>query len=60
MAESKAEDYAICWSQFGSVLKEGVAEDHANQDKVLKLLRFTSTHSGDALESVALADYVDA
>ena len=58
MAESKAEDYAICWSQFGSVLKEGVAEDHANQDKVLKLLRFTSTHSGDAVESVALADYV--
>jgi molecular chaperone HtpG len=58
MAETKPEDYAICWSQFGSVLKEGVAEDQANQDKVLKLLRFTSTHSGDALESVALADYV--
>ncbi len=58
MAESKAEDYAVCWSQFGSVLKEGVAEDHANQDKVLKLLRFASTHSGDAVESVALADYV--
>ncbi len=58
MAETKPEDYAICWSQFGSVLKEGVAEDQANQDKVLKLLRFTSTHSGDAVESVALADYV--
>ncbi len=58
MAETKAEDYAICWSQFGSVLKEGVAEDQANQEKVLKLLRFTSTHSGDAVESVALADYL--
>ncbi|HQV21763.1 MAG: molecular chaperone HtpG [Moraxellaceae bacterium] len=58
MAESKPEDYAVCWSQFGNVLKEGVAEDHANQDKILKLLRFASTHSGDALESVALADYV--
>ncbi len=58
MAETKAEDYAVCWSQFGSVLKEGVAEDHANQDKVLKLLRFSSTHSGDALESVSLTDYV--
>ncbi len=58
MAESKPEDYAVCWSQFGNVLKEGVAEDHANQDKILKLLRFASTQSGDALESVALADYV--
>ena len=58
MAESKAEDYAVCWSQFGSVLKEGVAEDQANQDKVLKLLRFASTQSGDAIESVALADYI--
>ncbi len=27
MAESKAEDYAVCWAQFGNVLKEGVAED---------------------------------
>ncbi|HNC86680.1 MAG TPA: molecular chaperone HtpG, partial [Agitococcus sp.] len=30
----------------------------SNQDKVLKLLRFASTLSGDAVESVALADYV--
>ncbi|HMU89024.1 MAG TPA: molecular chaperone HtpG, partial [Agitococcus sp.] len=58
MADSKAEDYAVCWAQFGNVLKEGVAEDQSNQDKVLKLLRFASTLSGDAVESVALADYV--
>lgn len=58
MAEAKPEDYAICWTQFGNVLKEGVAEDQANQDKVLKLLRFASTQSGDAIESVSLADYV--
>jgi molecular chaperone HtpG len=58
MIETKPEDYAVCWAQFGSVLKEGVAEDQANQDKVLKLLRFASTQSGDAIESVALADYV--
>jgi len=58
MSETKPEDYAVCWTQFGSVLKEGVAEDQANQDKVLKLLRFASTQSGDAVESVALADYV--
>lgn len=58
MAENKPEDYAVCWAQFGQVLKEGVAEDHANQDKVLKLLRFASTHTTDAIQSVSLADYV--
>lgn len=58
MAEAKPEDYAVCWAQFGSVIKEGVAEDHANQDKVQKLLRFASTHNNDGVQSVALADYV--
>ncbi|RZU46931.1 molecular chaperone HtpG [Fluviicoccus keumensis] len=58
MAENKPEDYAVCWAQFGQVLKEGVAEDHANQDKVLKLLRFASTHTTDSIQSVSLADYV--
>jgi len=57
MAENKPEDYAVCWAQFGQVLKEGVAEDHANQDKVLKLLRFASTHTTDSIQSVSLADY---
>ena len=58
MAEHKPEDYAVCWAQFGQVLKEGVAEDHANQDKVLKLLRFASSHTTDDIQSVSLADYV--
>ncbi|MDO8330285.1 MAG: molecular chaperone HtpG [Fluviicoccus sp.] len=58
MAENKPEDYAVCWAQFGQVLKEGVAEDHANQDKVLKLLRFASSHTTDTIQSVSLADYV--
>ena len=58
MAENKPEDYAVCWAQFGQVLKEGVAEDHANQDKVLKLLRFASSHTTDDIQSVSLADYV--
>ncbi len=54
----KPEDYAVFWRQFGQVLKEGMAEDTANRDKVAKLLRFASTQGEGAEPSVALADYV--
>ena len=43
------------WNEFGAVLKEGVGEDHANQERLAKLLRFASTHAD---EGVSLADYV--
>src|SRR4051794_23254462 len=47
--------YAAFWKDFGVVLKEGVGEDHANQERLSKLLRFASTH---AEEGVSFADYV--
>jgi molecular chaperone HtpG len=47
--------YAGFWSEFGAVLKEGMGEDFANQERLAKLLRFASTH---AAEGVSLADYV--
>jgi molecular chaperone HtpG len=47
--------YAAFYKEFGSVLKEGVGEDHANQERLAKLLRFAST---TADEGVSLADYV--
>ena len=37
------------------MLKEGIGEDHANQERLAKLLRFASTHAD---EGVSLADYV--
>ena len=55
LASNKPEQYAQFWREFGSVLKEGVGEDSANRDRLLKLLRFSSTHSD---EGVSLADYV--
>ena len=36
-------------------IKEGVGEDHANQERLAKLLRFASTHAD---EGVSFADYV--
>ncbi len=47
--------YAAFWKDFGAVLKEGIGEDYANQERLAKLLRFASTQ---AEEGVSLADYV--
>jgi molecular chaperone HtpG len=53
--EAEKAKYAAFWKDFGAVLKEGVGEDHANHDRLCKLLRFASTHAD---EGVSLADYV--
>ena len=47
--------YAAFWSDFGTVLKEGVGEDHANHERLTKLLRFATTQA-DA--GVSLTEYV--
>jgi molecular chaperone HtpG len=58
LAKDEPEKYAQFWKEFGAVLKEGVAEDYANRDKLLPLLRFASTHEAGDEDKVALADYV--
>lgn len=60
MIESLAggEDYAKFWDAFGRVLKEGVIEDASNQERIAKLLRFSSTHETKKEADVSLADYV--
>ncbi|WAC73306.1 molecular chaperone HtpG [Roseateles sp. SL47] len=52
---SDKDKYARFWKDFGQVLKEGVGEDHANQERLVKLLRFASTHAD---EGVSFQDYV--
>ena len=58
IAENKPEDYAGFWQEFGAVLKEGMGEDHGNQERLAKLLRFASTDSENETQSVSLANYV--
>ncbi len=58
LVEKDAAKYQTFWNMFGRVLKEGVPEDHANRDRLAKLLRFSSTHNADDAQTVALADYV--
>jgi len=55
VAENQADKYAEFWKQFGAVIKEGIGEDHQNQERLAKLLRFAST---TADEGVCFADYV--
>ncbi|MBZ0091848.1 MAG: molecular chaperone HtpG [Sulfuricellaceae bacterium] len=58
LAANDAEKYAGFWKEFGVVLKEGVGEDHANRERIAKLLRFASTQADSEEQSVSLADYV--
>jgi molecular chaperone HtpG len=58
LAENDKEKYAKFWGEFGRVLKEGTAEDHANKERIAKLIRFASTHNEADTQDVSLADYV--
>ncbi|MDE0693864.1 MAG: molecular chaperone HtpG [Gammaproteobacteria bacterium] len=58
LGKLEAEQYGEFWDEFGQVLKEGVAEDFANKEALLKLLRFASTHDEEASQRISLADYV--
>jgi molecular chaperone HtpG len=54
VAENQKDKYAEFWTQFGAVLKEGIGEDHQNQERLAKLLRFAST---TADSGVSFSDY---
>ena len=55
--EGKAK-YATFWKEFGQVFKEGLGEDFSNRERIGKLVRFASTHTDSAEQTVSLADYV--
>lgn len=38
-------EYEKFWLEFGSTVKEGIATDHANKEKIQDVLLFKSTHS---------------
>ncbi|HIZ51109.1 MAG TPA: molecular chaperone HtpG [Candidatus Pseudomonas excrementavium] len=59
LAKNDAEKYANFWKAFGSVMKEGPAEDFANREKIAGLLRFASTAQNDDSEVVSLDAYIE-
>jgi molecular chaperone HtpG len=58
LAKDEPEKYATFWKEFGAVLKEGIAQDQANEAALLPLLRFASTAQADNTASVSLNDYL--
>lgn len=58
IASDNKDGYQKFWGEFGQVLKEGVVEDHTNKDKLAKLLRFATTHSGTDSQDQSLDDYL--
>jgi len=58
VAGDGADNYQKFWQQFGDVLKEGLVEDPQNKDKVSRLLRFATTHSGEEAQDQSLEDYL--
>jgi molecular chaperone HtpG len=55
---ARSDDYEKFWNEFGQVLKEGAIEDFANKEKLAKLLRFATTHTGDDKQDQSLEDYL--
>ena len=58
MADEKPDDYLEFYKQFGQTLKEGIAVDPINRDRVAKLLRFASSRSEDGSTLTGLDDYI--
>jgi molecular chaperone HtpG len=59
LAADEPEKFATFWKEFGAVLKEGVAEDPANREKILPLLRFASSREDGGDQTVGLRQYVE-
>ena len=57
MQSERQENYRTFWTQFGRVLKEGLLSDVDNQDTLLGVSSFASTHSDE--EPTTLAEYVE-
>jgi molecular chaperone HtpG len=58
LTKDEPEKFATFWKTFGNVFKEGLAEDFANRERIAKLLRFASTQSDGAAQTVSLDDYI--
>lgn len=58
LAKNDPEKYQSFWNEFGQALKEGPAEDMGNKDKIVKLLRFATTHTGKSDQDQSIEDYI--
>ncbi|MEQ4305154.1 molecular chaperone HtpG [Plantactinospora sp. B6F1] len=57
MQTGDAERYQTFWSEFGRAVKEGLLDDFDNQNTILEISSFASTHDPERLTT--LAQYVE-
>ncbi len=57
MSRKEPDKYKKFWEEFGVFIKEGVASDYGNKEKLSKLLRFKSSKIADD-EYTSLDDYI--
>ncbi|MFX6213662.1 molecular chaperone HtpG, partial [Acinetobacter baumannii] len=53
--EKDQEKFKTFYTEFGSVLKEGLGEDFGNRERILKLLRYATSTNDEVVTS--FADY---
>lgn len=58
LAKSDTDEYVSFWREFGATIKEGVIEDKQNNEKLMQLLRFSTTKSESETQDQSLADYL--
>ena len=58
MASEKPDEYSEFYKQFGQTLKEGIAVDPSNRERVARLLRFASSRAEDGSVLTGLDDYL--
>ncbi|WP_202845100.1 molecular chaperone HtpG [Luteimonas saliphila] len=58
LSRDEPDTFAAFIKAFGNTLKEGIVEDHANRERIAKLLRFASTRGEGEAQTVSLDDYV--
>ncbi|WP_333680099.1 molecular chaperone HtpG [Dyella sp.] len=58
LAKDEPEKFTTFYKAFGNTLKEGIVEDHANRERIAKLLRFASTKGEGSTQNVSLDDYI--
>ncbi|WP_428994181.1 molecular chaperone HtpG [Buchnera aphidicola] len=59
ISTEEPEKYKVLWKEFGSMLKEGVAEDIQNQETIAGLLRFTSINHNSPEQTLSLNEYIN-
>ncbi len=58
LAQEEPDTYAQFWQEFGVFIKEGIATEPGDADRLAKLLRFHSSVSDGKKPTVSLDDYI--